>query len=54
MTDSSDTQSPLALPVPQLDVNGDGKMRFDALGPLVVNSDGVSIPLRCKRSAEHV
>ena len=46
----NDSHSTLALPaapsqteqVPQLDVNGETKMKFDALGPLVVNSDGVS------------
>ncbi|KAF7795752.1 hypothetical protein EIP86_006919 [Pleurotus ostreatoroseus] len=44
----NDSHSTLALPaapsqteqVPQLDVNGETQMKFDALGPLVVNSDG--------------
>ena len=42
--------TPLALPapdatassVPQLDVNAMNAMKLDALGPLVVNSDGAS------------
>ncbi|KAJ3559672.1 hypothetical protein NM688_g200 [Phlebia brevispora] len=48
MADSNTNNTPLPLPappppqeqVPPLNVDGETKMKFDALGPLVVNSDG--------------
>ena len=48
---STDVSSPLALPTPpqpeenveQLSVNGTQTFKFDALGPVVVNTDGVRL-----------